>query len=158
MSLSKLILCTVTSHQGRQSFLLPVLEMESRTFIHTKQLLIPELCLQSFDIFIYSGYEFSDKKLVNVMPHSVKCLHPAVLCCAEFVNLIKSYLSVLAILSRVWGFLFRKSLPAASVWKCCPHNVFLVISEYGVLHFGLWSVFSFHIYLPSNHLCAHMYI
>ena len=55
-------------------------------------------------------------------------------------------------------FLFRKSLPAASVWKWCPHNVFLVISEYGVLHFGLWSVFSFHIYLSSNHLCVHMYI
>lgn len=132
ISLSKLIWGTMNSHQGRQSFLVLVLETEPRTFIHTTQLLIPEQCLQPFDIFIYSGYELSDKKLVNVMPHSVRCLHPAVLCCAEFINLIKSYLSVLAILSRVWGFLFRKSLPTASVWKCCPHNVFLVILEYGI--------------------------
>lgn len=45
--LSKLILGTMNSHQGRQSFLFLVLELEPRTFKHTKQLLTTEQRLQS---------------------------------------------------------------------------------------------------------------
>lgn len=126
-------------------------------------MLLTKLCLQSFAIFMYSGYELLDKKLVNVISGFVGCLHPVVLCCAELFNLIKSYLSVLAILSWVWLYLFRKSLPATSVWKCCPYNIFLVISGYEVLHLGIWSISCLYIYLSINlsslcvHVCVHVH-
>lgn len=114
----------MNSHQGRQSFLLLVLEMEPMTSSHTKQLLITELCFQPFDIFIWSGHELSDKKLANVISHSLDCLHPVVLCCAEFTKLMWQKKLFLAVgNTTVWR--FRKNNLKTGPWsyslvQCLP--------------------------------------